>query len=256
MAFSHTSTFKSPQNGIQNVSNKGAFCMFFENKLGCSVDWAENGEIAVEMALDGKYDMIFMDCHMPVMDGLEATRCIRMVDKEIPIIALTADIMPEVREECFDVGMNDFSVKPFDLLHLKQLVIKYCSSDELDVKVAGSKKVLGVLVFDCETFEGFFGDDTETLVETMNEFLADTDPRVTRMAELLADENLPRLREEAHGMKGAFGMVGGMKLAGEFSELQNAVTDNNLPLSKLLIERINESYALFRNDVLDYLKAL
>jgi len=164
--------------------------------------------------------------------------------------------MPEVREECFQAGMNDFSVKPFDLSHLRQLAIKYSSSDELDVKVAGSKKVLGVLVFDCETFEGFFGDDTETLIETMNEFLEDTDPRIIGLTELLTEDTLGRLREEAHGMKGAFGMVGGMKLAGEFSELQNAVTDNNLPLSKLLVKRVNESYALFRNEVLDYIGKL
>ena len=108
-----------------NKFNKAAFSMFFEDKLGCSVDWAENGEIAVQLARDNTYDVIFMDCHMPIMDGLEATRLIRKEDGRVPIVALTADVMPEVKQQCFAAGMNDFSVKPFDLNHLEQLAIKY-----------------------------------------------------------------------------------------------------------------------------------
>jgi len=211
---------------------------------------------AVQMVNDNDYDMVFMDCHMPVMDGLEATRVIRETNPDIPIIALTADIMPEVRAECLAVGMNEFSVKPFDLSHLEQLAMKYSTCEEVDVKVAGTKNVLGVVVFDKEIYEGFFGDDRDVLTETMNEFLEDTKLRVQAMESLLADENLVRIREEAHGLKGAFGMVGGMKLAGVFSELQDAADDKNLPLCKVFVDKVNEEYTEYARQVNAYLESL
>ena len=79
---------------------------------GCVVDNAVNGEIAVEMAGEEDYDIIFMDCHMPVMDGFEATLEIRKCDENIPIIALTANVLSAEKGKCYSVGMNDFISKP------------------------------------------------------------------------------------------------------------------------------------------------
>ena len=85
-------------------------------KLGCQVDIADNGEVAVEMAESDEYDLIFMDCHMPKLDGFEATRKIRASgDQElqgIPIIALTASALQEDRDRCAAAGMDDFIAKP------------------------------------------------------------------------------------------------------------------------------------------------
>jgi signal transduction histidine kinase/CheY-like chemotaxis protein len=82
---------------------------------GCKVDIAENGQQAVDAAAVGEYDMILMDIHMPLMDGLAATRAIRALRSpagKIPIIAMSADALPQQVERCYAAGMVDHIAKP------------------------------------------------------------------------------------------------------------------------------------------------
>jgi signal transduction histidine kinase/DNA-binding response OmpR family regulator len=84
-------------------------------RLGWQVDLACNGKEAVEMMADSSYDLIFMDCQMPELDGYEATREIRKLcptEEHVPIIAMTAHAMPGDREKCFEAGMDDYVAKP------------------------------------------------------------------------------------------------------------------------------------------------
>ncbi|MGI6663846.1 MAG: ATP-binding protein [Christensenellaceae bacterium] len=98
---------------------------------GINIESAENGKIAVELfeANPEKYDVIFMDIHMPVMDGYEATKAIRNLSfsyaKEIPIIAMTANVFREDIKACLAVGMNDHLGKPLDILEVEQKLAEY-----------------------------------------------------------------------------------------------------------------------------------
>ncbi len=94
-------------------------------KIGIRCDVALNGKEAVDSALKKKYDLIFMDCLMPVMDGYAATHEIRKVSKDIPIIALTADISEDSRNKCRSVSMNDIVAKPFNKNSLIPILKKY-----------------------------------------------------------------------------------------------------------------------------------
>jgi CheY-like chemotaxis protein len=88
---------------------------------------AENGAIALEQIKLANFDIVLMDVQMPVMNGYEATRAIRAItDKKskIPIIAMTANVLKEEVENCFDAGMNDFIGKPFDTQELIQKIFK------------------------------------------------------------------------------------------------------------------------------------
>lgn len=95
--------------------------------VGLDVDTAENGREALEKVRTIDYGLILMDVQMPVMDGLEATREIRlMADKaELPIIAMTANIFEDDRQVCQGVGMNDYVAKPFDLENLFSTIVKW-----------------------------------------------------------------------------------------------------------------------------------
>ncbi len=98
--------------------------------LGCEVDIASNGEEAVEKYSSGHFDLIFMDCQMPIMDGYEATRQIRMLENEnqckpIPIIALTAGINEEDKARCKAAGMNRYLTKPFSISELTEVLTAY-----------------------------------------------------------------------------------------------------------------------------------
>ena len=107
-----------------NVVNQRV-AMAFLKKMNFQVDIAENGEEAVTMATKQMYDVILMDCQMPVCDGYQATQEIRKFNKEIPIIALTADVVAWSKQKCIDVGMTDFISKPMTKEKLYEVLCKW-----------------------------------------------------------------------------------------------------------------------------------
>ncbi len=101
-------------------------------KLGYSVDLAENGERAIAALTTGHYDMVLMDCQMPVMDGYEATRRIRQNPdwQSLPIIAVTANVMQGDKDECLAAGMSDYITKPYDKQGLKLMIERWARSQD------------------------------------------------------------------------------------------------------------------------------
>jgi CheY-like chemotaxis protein len=95
-------------------------------KLGYEASAVANGAEAVEAVQHGGYDLVLMDCQMPVMDGFEATRCIRRsaTHASIPIIAVTADAMSGDRDRCLTEGMNDYLAKPVAMGGLAAILSK------------------------------------------------------------------------------------------------------------------------------------
>lgn len=98
----------------------------FLKKLGYNkVDKAGNGEQALVQMLSNQYDLVFMDCQMPVMDGFSAARAIRLLEGEqakVPIVAMTACTMKGDREKCLESGMNDYVAKPLNKDSLKSAI--------------------------------------------------------------------------------------------------------------------------------------
>ncbi|MCL9775819.1 ATP-binding protein [Vibrio methylphosphonaticus] len=95
------------------------------SKLAISPDVAVNGVEAVDCARKHRYDLIFMDCRMPVMDGFEATRILRSEHYQNPIVALTAGTTREERQTCFEVGMDDILSKPYTAKDLVKTLEKW-----------------------------------------------------------------------------------------------------------------------------------
>jgi signal transduction histidine kinase/CheY-like chemotaxis protein len=106
-------------------------------KLGYRADVVANGQEALEAVMHTPYDVVLMDCHMPCMDGYEATRAIREREsaagapRRAVIIAMTASVMQEDRDRCAAAGMDDFLSKPMDLAHLSEMLVKWSGETQL-----------------------------------------------------------------------------------------------------------------------------
>jgi CheY-like chemotaxis protein/HPt (histidine-containing phosphotransfer) domain-containing protein len=107
--------------------------------FGCEVDIAGNGQVAIDLTLKNRYDLIFMDLHMPVMDGLTATCIIRENEKStaqsfpVPIIALTAGVFDEEKGLCLEIGMNDFMLKPFTASKLFNMIAEHIPEKQIEI---------------------------------------------------------------------------------------------------------------------------
>jgi CheY-like chemotaxis protein len=97
-------------------------------RIGLAVDVADDGAQALSLMITRHYDLVLMDCQLPVMDGWEATR--RWRDSEppgshLPIVALTANAVLGDRERCLQAGMDDYLAKPFQMDELQEMVGRY-----------------------------------------------------------------------------------------------------------------------------------
>jgi CheY-like chemotaxis protein len=114
------------------VAEDNKINFFVANKFltgwGVNVTHVENGQLALEMLEKADFDLVLMDLHMPVMDGIEATRQIRNSEnpriKNMPVIALTAAILSENHDKIADLSINDYVLKPFKPQDLFNKILK------------------------------------------------------------------------------------------------------------------------------------
>ncbi len=116
-----------------NLLNQELMKNYFQ-ELDVKVEIAENGELAIEKVKELKPQVILMDMHMPVMDGLTATKHIRALEDEslnaIPIIAISADAFNEQQKKALEIGVNEYLTKPVDFTKLLPLLVKYLKLSE------------------------------------------------------------------------------------------------------------------------------
>ncbi|KAB3527130.1 histidine kinase N-terminal 7TM domain-containing protein [Alkaliphilus serpentinus] len=115
---------------VEDIESNRKLASIILNRLGYTCDIAVNGKEAVEACSQRKFDLILMDCQMPVMDGYSATGCIRSqasLNNNTPIVAMTANALVGDREKCLAVGMDDFITKPINKDQLKSVIEKWCN---------------------------------------------------------------------------------------------------------------------------------
>jgi len=114
------------------VNQKVALNML--RKMGCKLTLAEDGVEAVDLFKNRTFDLIFMDCQMPNMNGYEATAAIRELEGDgpkTPIVAMTANAMKGDRERCLDSGMDDYMAKPIRIIDVRKIVAQYTAPLEI-----------------------------------------------------------------------------------------------------------------------------
>lgn len=185
-------------------------------RLGYEAAAVANGAEAVEALLGGEYDLVLMDCEMPIMDGYEATRRIRASSGfKIPIIAITANAMSGDRDKCIQTGMNDFISKPVDLQRLAEVLAKWCPEPEAQRAVqpaVHASPEQASDVFDSEALLKRVMGEREIACAVLSAFVADVPSQLSNLRRLLGEADGPSARIEAHALKGAAATISAARL--------------------------------------------
>jgi CheY-like chemotaxis protein/HPt (histidine-containing phosphotransfer) domain-containing protein len=213
-------------------------------KLGYKATAVTNGAQAVQAVIEGNFNLVLMDCEMPVMDGFEATRRIRAsIHPAIPIIAVTADAMPADRDRCLREGMNDYISKPVELDRLEEVLAKWlvASGPADTVRVHGQHTV-----FDVEGLLRRLRGDRELASITLKGFLHDVPSQLNNLRMRLDESDARGLRLQAHALKGAAGTVAAEGLRAIALEMERTAAAGQLDPCGELLPRAIEEFARFR----------
>ena len=211
-------------------------------KLGYEADTVSNGAEAVEAVESGRYDLVLMDCEMPVMDGFEAARRIRMSSRpRFPIVAVTADAMPADRERCLRVGMNGYLAKPVELGQLANTIATWLAAapgEDRAVQAPDCAAVRGIEeIFNEEAFLARLIGDRRLAAVVLKGCLEDLPVQLVRLRERLEACDTTGLRLQAHTLKGAAATVAAEALRAVALEMETAARVGELARCGELLPR-------------------
>jgi CheY-like chemotaxis protein len=200
---------------------------------GYSVSVANNGREALDALAQGAFDLILMDCHMPEMDGFEATMEIRKREqssggRRVPIVALTANAMAQDREECLNVGMDDHLAKPFSMQTMQDMLDRWMpqpaarqaqaaepvappasrAAEVLDRQVLGQ---LGALRTNGKP---------DLLARTINLYLVESPKLMQKLKQAAAAGDAPEIVRSAHSLKSSSANVGATALSRHCGDIE------------------------------------
>jgi two-component system sensor histidine kinase/response regulator len=210
-------------------------------KLGADVHLAVNGLEALEALRAADFDLVLMDCQMPLLDGYETTRRLRQPSEgtrnpKIPVIALTAHALATDRAKCLAAGMNDYLTKPIDAGRLRQALGRATAAS---IEHAGAGP-MNEKLFDQAGLLVRTGDDEEFARELISLFVTSAAETLGRIKSLSAlKENLGALRQLAHSLKGSAGTVAATVVAARAAELERSASD---PEALAAIESLVAAY--------------
>ena len=218
-------------------------------KLGLTWKLATNGEEAVAAIQTAHYDVVLMDCQMPVMDGFEATAIIRCLSDAtkagVPIIALTANAMQGDEKSCLDAGMNHFLAKPYTLPQLQSVLATWLTPTthghtpldplparylDVDDSVINPKALQTLRDLDES------GGDA-LLRRIVTSFLSSADAQMNKLETAVAGGDADALRQVAHGWKSSAANLGAEMFASTLRELEKCGRQNRLADAPALLSQ-------------------
>jgi CheY-like chemotaxis protein len=217
--------------------------------LGCATKVVENGRLALEVLSEASYDAVFMDCHMPVMDGMTATTEIRRREQSaggarMPIIALTANAMEGDRERCLAAGMDDFLIKPFTLQKLAAMLRRWLALNALPEpeRRDGTRTPL----IDVGVLRNIASLARPALLNSMIELYMTHSPALLAAIEsAVQSAQASTLSEALHTFKSSTANLGGVRLASLVRECEARVREGGVEAAVSFVVRIRREYQEF-----------
>jgi len=232
-------------------------------KLGYNGEAVINGAEAVQAVERGGFELVLMDCAMPVMDGYEATHRIRQSNQpHIPIIALTASAMPPDRERCLSEGMDDYLAKPVELPQLADALAKWIKVSSLRDRKGDPAQTRQEpaavpthliepthLIFDADSLLRRLLGDRELAGAVLNGFIHDAPSQLENLRVRLDEFNAPGVRSQAHTLKGSAATVGAEALHAVALAIETAATGGRLDDCRDLLPEVTSEFDRFRRTV-------
>ena len=234
-----TMDFIAPDAKILVVDDNSMNCKVAVGLLAplqMQIELADNGKKAIAMIQQNKYDIVFMDHMMPVMDGVEATQYIRNLEgayyQELPIIALSANAMKEVEALFSEAGMNDFVAKPIDLRQMYKVIRKWLPENlirkQKDSGMTGADNAVSMEAKEqmseiegLDITEGIKNSGSKELfISLLGDFYQLIDMKSVKIEKCLADNMIKDYTIEVHALKNTARMIGAMKLSEQFWQLE------------------------------------
>jgi len=207
--------------------------------VGMIVDIAKNGSVALQKALEKRYDLIFMDLHMPVMDGFNSTMQIRSNDIDTPIVAITADAMHTVKKECDDAGIDEIITKPIDPDSLYKVIDRLIYGTDSGGNITESS-ISVISLLDIEAGIRRLGGDKDLYFKMLNKFVSSAGEICDKIMSLTQSSDTEKAFLLAHSLKGESGNLGAERVSELARELEKAVKESNVELIESLSKKINE----------------
>ena len=197
-------------------------------RVGVTVEIAENGEEAVDKVAHSKFDAVLMDLKMPKMDGYTATRHIRdnPRNQRLPIIAMTAHVLSEEREKCLKAGMNGHVGKPIDLEQLYTVLAQWVQlkphsiAEENENHADPLPEVTGINI---QSGLMRMGGDRETYLKLLGQFCHNHADDAKKIKGALADGDMTSVKQSVHLIKGLSGNIGATRLHHSARTLEGAI---------------------------------
>lgn len=224
-------------------------------KLGMRMALANDGKEALELVKVRDFDLILMDCQMPVMDGYEATAAIRNLPgrggEQPPIIALTANAMQGDRQKCLEAGMDGFLSKPYSLEQLQAALSRWLplinqpETAEIApfVQEDGATSTPAINLQVLEALRELDPDGGMGLArEIMRTFLASAQQRVATVEQAIASGDGEILGQAAHSLKSSTANVGAETLSGLYKQLEKLGRERRIDEARVLIDEVRKEH--------------
>ena len=234
----------------------------FLSGLGCSVHVAVNGLEAVAFARSGNYDIVLMDCQMPVMDGLTATRRIRVLEFEQrltrrPIVAVTANAFAEDRILCVESGMDDYLCKPYSEDQLEQVLLKWLSPADarfvipsdtpLEPLEALPPATPGTSVLDPAVTGPLRDKRPDLLIRLVKTYLSYAPTALAEVQVAMAKEDFTSVGRLAHSLKSSSANLGAAALSATCRQLELAANEKRMSVVRSLVQTLQSDFGDVKN---------
>ncbi|HUB78736.1 MAG TPA: response regulator [Bryobacteraceae bacterium] len=243
-----------------NATNQEVTLRSLEHLGYGRVEIAGDGRQALTALSARDFDLVLMDCHLPVIDGYDTCREIRnpasaVRNHQVPVVALTAAVLESDRRKCFAAGMNGYLAKPLRLQALESAIEQFAAGEgpaTAPAEVPEAPNAGNLAPFDGETFAGSVMGSRQLARRIIYRFVEDMPRQIALLAQAVSEGDASQVRLLAHSTKGAAASVSGEEMRAVSWELERCGRDGDLAGARDAVRELSASFERARRAMISF----